>query len=85
MATLTYTRTAVCAGGCHVTFDVSLNGSAAQSMVFDIDVLRQPISNLTLDERTAFSQNVFRVHNEGRTRAQIAAEFGNGVPVTVTI
>ena len=85
MTTLTYTRRAICAGGCHVTFDVSLNASAPQSMVFDVDVLRQPLSVLTTDERATFAQNVFRAHNEGSTRAQIATAFPNNTPVTVTL
>ena len=48
MATVSYTRRSVCAGGCHVTMDVSFNGGSARSIVFDIDDLRRLPNNTTV-------------------------------------
>lgn len=83
MAQITYTRISTCPGGCHVTFDISLNGGAPTREVFPIDDLRAPLAQVSNDDREAFVQMVLRAHLADKTRAQIVTEFAS--PVTVTI
>ncbi len=83
MPSLTYTFVSRCAGGCHVTFDVQVNGGAAKRTTFDIDTLRAPLADITPEQRDDFIGRVLRVHIADKTRAQIATEFAT--PVTVTI
>lgn len=83
MATVEYTFVRRCAGGCHATFDISINGGAARQRTFDTDVLRASLASMTDEEVEAALTTVLRVHIAGKTRAQIVSEFQN--PVTVTI
>lgn len=83
MATLTYTFVSRCAGGGHTTLDISVNGGAAQRIVYDTDAIREPLSNLTPDQQDLLKLLILKVHMAGKTRAQIVAEFGS--PVTVTV
>jgi hypothetical protein len=84
MATVAYTFVSVCDGGGHTTLGVSLNGAAAQNVVYVTDDVRAPLSALTQDEREKLALLVLKVHCAGKTRAQISSEFQAG-PVTVTI
>lgn len=83
MATLAYTFVDRCSGGGHVRLDVSFNGGAAQRIVYTTDEIREPLSNLTQDQRETLALLVLKVHMAGKTRAQIVTEFQS--PVTVTI
>ena len=84
MATVTYTFVQRCNGGGHTNFNISYNGGAAQSIWYQTDDLRAPLSALTQDEREQLAMLVLKVHFAGRTRAQIVTELQAG-PVTVTI
>lgn len=83
MADITYTLVSRCAGGGHTTLDISLNGGAANRVVYTTDEVRAPLSALTADERERLALLILKVHMAGKTRAQIVTEFGS--PVTVTI
>lgn len=83
MATLTYTFVSRCTGGGHTRLDVSINGGAAQRIVYDTDDIRAPLSNLTSDQQDMLKLLILKVHMNGKTRAQIVTEFQS--PVTVTI
>jgi hypothetical protein len=83
MATITYTFVDRCAGGGHTRLDVSVNGGAAQRLVYDTDDIRSPLSNLTSEQQDILKMLILKVHMNGKTRAQIVTEFAN--PVTVTI
>lgn len=83
MATITYTFVDRCAGGGHTRLDVSVNGGAAQRIVYDTDDIRSPLSNLTSDQQDMLKLLILKVHMNGKTRAQIVTELGS--PVTVTI
>jgi hypothetical protein len=83
MATITYTFVDRCAGGGHTRLDVSVNGGAAQRIVYDTDDIRSPLSNLTQDQQDTLKLLILKVHMNGKTRAQIVTEFAS--PVTVTI
>lgn len=85
MATITYTRIAICAGGCHVTMDVAFNGGVAQRQIFDIDLMRQPFSSFEQSELDTAKLLILKAHIGGKTRTQIASEFQPGVAVTVTL
>lgn len=85
MATLTYTRKAVCAGGCHVTFDVAFNGGAARSITYDVDDLRRPLSSFTDEEKDTALLLVIKAHIAGMTRNQAGQEFPNNTPVVITL
>ncbi len=84
MATVTYTFVSRCAGGDHTTLDISVNGGAAQRIVYDIDDVRQPLSALSQQEQDALKLLILKAHMNGKTRAQIVTEFQAG-PVTVTL
>lgn len=86
MATVSYTFVSRCAGGCHTVLDVAVNGGATQRIVFDADVIREPLSTLTQDEQDQLKLLILKVHMAGKTRAQIVNEFqAGGGTVTVTI
>lgn len=84
MATISYTFVSRCAGGGHTALDISLNGGAANRVVYTTDEIRDPLSNLTQDQRETLALLILKVHMAGKTRAQMVTEFGAG-PVTVTI
>lgn len=84
MATVTYTFVDRCAAGGHTRLDISVNGGAAQRIVYDTDDLRAPLVNLTQDQQDTLKLLILKVHMAGRTRQQIVTEFNQG-PVTVTI
>lgn len=84
MATLSFTFVSRCAGGAHTVLDVSVNGGAANRVVYATDDIRSPLSVLTAEEREAFALIALKVHMAGKTRAQMVTEFQSG-PVTVTI
>lgn len=83
MATVTYTFVSRCAGGGHTMLDVSLNGGAAQRVVYGTDEIDQPLSALTQDQRETLALLILKVHMAGKTRSQMVTEFQS--PVTVTI
>ena len=83
MATVTYTFVDRCAGGGHTRFDVSVNGGAAQRIVYETDDLRRPLSELPQEHREILMMLILKVHMSGKTRAQIVTELGS--PVTVMI
>jgi hypothetical protein len=84
MATITYIFVDRCAGGGHTRLDVSVNGGAAQRIVYDTDDIRSPLSNLTQDQQDTLKLLILKVHMNGKTRAQIVTELNAG-PVTVTV
>ena len=84
MATVTYTFVDRCAGGGHTRLDVSVNGGAAQRIVYDTDDIREPLSNLSAERQDLLKLLILKVHMNGKTRQQIITEFNQG-PVTVTI
>ena len=85
MATVTYTRRAVCAGGCHVTMDVAFNGGAARGVTFDIDDLRRPLSSFSEEEINTALLLVLRAHIAGMTRTQAGQAFPNNTAVVITL
>lgn len=84
MATVAYTFVDRCTGGGHTRLDVSVNGGAAQRIVYDTDDIRAPLSNLTQDQQDMLKLLILKVHMAGKTRQQIITEFNQGA-VTVTI
>lgn len=84
MATVSYTFVSRCAGGGHTVLDVSVNGGAAQRIVYDTDDLRDPLSNLSAERQDMLKLLILKVHMNGKTRQQMVTEFNAG-PVTVTI
>jgi hypothetical protein len=84
VATVTYTFVDRCAGGGHTRFDVSVNGGAAQRIVYDTDDIRRPLGDLTPEQQDMLKLLILKVHFSGRTRQQIITELNQG-PVTVTI
>ena len=84
MATLAYSFVERCEGGGHTTFDVSLNGGAAQRIVYETDDIRAALNTLTQADRERLALLVLKLHFAGRTRQQIITELNSG-PVTVTI
>lgn len=84
MATVSYTFVDRCAGGGHTRLDVSLNGGAAQRIVYDTDDIRAPLGDLTPQQQDMLKLLILKVHMAGRTRQQIVTEFNQGT-VTVTI
>lgn len=85
MATITYNRRAVCAGGCHVTMDVTFNGGGTRSIVFDLDNIRRPLSSFTEEEISTALLLVAKAHIAGMTRAQAAVAFPANADVVITL
>ena len=85
MATVSYTRRSVCAGGCHVTMHVSFNGGSARSIVFDLDEIRQPLNTFTQEQVETALLLVLKAHVAGMTRAQAATAMPNNTAVVVTL
>ncbi len=85
MATITYTRRAVCAGGGHVTFDVSFNGGADRRIVFDLDEIRQPLGAFSQEQIDSALLLVLKAHIAGMTRAQAATAMPTNTAVVVTL
>lgn len=63
--------------------DISVNGGAANRVVYTTDEIRASLASLTTEEREQLALLILKVHMAGKTRAQIVTEFGS--PVTVTI
>lgn len=83
MATLSYTFVSRCVGGGHTALDISVNGGAANRVVYTTDEIRASLASLTAEEREAAALLILKLHMAGKTRAQIVTELGS--PVTVTI
>lgn len=83
MATITYALVDRCAGGGHTRLDISVNGAAAQRIVYETDAIRQPLSSLSQDHQDLLKLLILKAHMAGKTRAQIVTELAS--PVTVTI
>lgn len=81
---LTYTFIDRCEGGGHTRLDVAVNGGATKRLVYTTDEIREPLANLTADERDFAALVILKIHLAGKTRQEIIDEFAAG-PVTVTI
>lgn len=81
MATLTFSNASVCAGGDHLSLDVSVNGGASRRVTYLVTDLRAVFS---AEDREALALNVLKLHCMGRTAAQVRSEFQAG-SVVVTI
>lgn len=84
MPTIAYSFVDRCAGGGHTRLDVSVNAGANSRIVYTTDEIREPLANLTQEERETLALLILKVHMAGKTRAQIVSEFQAG-PITVTI
>lgn len=79
MATVTLSWVGVCAGGCHVTVDVSFNGGSAQRFTYDVDEFR---ASITQEKREEFILDLLRFVSVGKTRAEVRTALQAGVTVT---
>lgn len=84
MATIAYTFVSRCAGGGHTMFDISVNGGAAQRIVYPTDDVLAPLSAMSPEDQATAKLAVLKFHMTGKTRAQVVTELQAG-PVTVTI
>jgi hypothetical protein len=80
---ISYTFVDRCQGGAHARIDVSVNGGPVQRIVYATDDIREPLSELSREQIDIIKLIVLKAHFQGKTRAQILAEFAN--PVTITI
>ncbi len=62
--------------------DVTVGGETHR-VVYTTDEIREPLGNLTADQKETLALLILKAHMAGKTRAQIVTEFGS--PVTVTI
>lgn len=83
MATLTFTFVSRCSGGEHLVLDVAVNGGVNRRTTYQTDDIREPLSNLTLEQQDMLKLLILKVHMSGKTRPQIVAEFANPVVVTI--
>lgn len=83
MADLTYQFVSVCAGGGHVTLDVTLNGGATKRVVYTTDEVRAPLNQLSAEDREALALNILKVHFAGVSRTQMRTDLQAGVTVTI--
>ncbi len=84
-STINYQFVSVCAGGAHVTLDISLKGAAAKRIVYLTDEVRAPLSALTADEQAQLALLILKVHMAGATRSEIQSALTSSGGVTVTI
>jgi hypothetical protein len=77
VASITIKATAVCAGGDHITFDVS--GAAARTVVLTRQDLMEALTEEDLD---AFIKGVAKLAKVGKTLAQWRTAMQTGVTVT---
>lgn len=86
MATITYSNPQRCAGGGHTSLTITVNGGSPQTVVFETDDIRAPLSELTQDQRERLQLLIAKVHFAGMTRQQIINAFASGGgSVTVTV
>lgn len=78
MSTVTVRLASICAGGNHLTFNVS--GDASLSQVIDLSMLSAPIDEQDI---AAFLSIICRLAKRGRTLAQARTLLQAGVTVTV--
>lgn len=84
MATLNYQFVSVCGGGGHVTIHVTFN-TQERDVIYTTDELREPLANLTIDQRETLALLILKVHFAGMTRAQMASALQSPGGVTVTV
>lgn len=80
---IAYSFGGVCAGGGHVTINVSVNGGEAKPFVYTTDELREPLNALSGEDRERLALLILKVHFAGMTRAQMRSEIQAGVTVTI--
>lgn len=85
VATLNYAFVGVCAGGGHVTLDISYNGGATRRVVYTTDEVRAPLSELTTEEREQLALLIMKVHFAGTSRAAMKTALQAPGGLTVTI
>jgi hypothetical protein len=73
-----------CGGGGHTTFDVTLGSGASRRVIYETDDIRQPLSDLTDDQKETLALYVLKIHMAGKDRAAIVSELTAG-PVMITI
>lgn len=84
MATVvTYTLVDRCAGGEHLTIDVSVNGSPVERMVFNVTDIDKPLEELEDDRKRLLKMSVLNLHMAGETPSLRQAEIGTQVTVTI--
>jgi hypothetical protein len=81
---VTYQFVQRCAGGGHMEFDMTVNNGITRRRVFTTDEIREPLTNMTENERQHFLAVLLRIHMADKTRAEIDAELAAG-PFMVTI
>ena len=65
--------------------DVSFNGAAARTVVFDIDDLRRPMNTFTEEEQNTALLLVLKAHIAGMTRNQAGQAFPANTAVEITL
>lgn len=78
MSTVTVRLSSICAGGNHLTFNVS--GDASLSQIVSLSMLSEPIDE---QDVVAFLSVLCRLAKRGRTLAQARTLLQAGVTVTV--
>lgn len=79
MASITYTKSAQCTGGQHVTLTRSGDFSGSR-LIHLSEVLNKPLNN---EELLQMEILALRLHCDGKTAGQLNTEFTNGVAMTI--
>jgi hypothetical protein len=85
VATVNFALHSGCAGGGHITLNVSLNGGAAKQLHYTTDALREPLSALTDEERELAAMVILKLHFAGQSRQTMRDQLTAPGGVTVTI
>lgn len=80
MTTLNVQLTNICSGGNHLTFGVSVNGGAVQSINTDAETI---LSEITDEEKEVFVKVFAKLYKLGRTMNQAKIGLQTGVGVTL--
>lgn len=80
MATLVFGPATICAGGEHITAEVSVSGRPARTFAFSVDELRTDLEDDAIHDAALV---ILRLASRGRTRAQVRSAMQAGFTVTV--
>ena len=78
MTTITVTATGICAGGNHITFDIT--GVKSMTVAGQVEDIKSPVAD---EEVEAFVKVLCKLAKHGRTVAQYKTLMQAGVTVTV--
>lgn len=82
--TVTYTFIERCTAGGHFAVNIEVGSNDLGRYQYETDEIRAPLANLDQQTREQVALAIIKLHFQGKTRAEMNAEFMAG-PVVITI